>query len=70
MLLSRRLLMAGLVLVGTGCLIGCSDKGSNQDSLAPLPQSNSLRLQPITTSLSSPVFMTAPANDTSRLFVA
>ena len=41
----RRLLMAGLVLVSTGCLIGCSDNGSNQDSS---PQSNSLRLQPIT----------------------
>lgn len=69
MLLIRRLLMAGLVLVGIGCLIGCSDKGSDQDSLAPLPQSTSLRLQPITANLSSPVFMTAPANDTSRLFI-
>ena len=28
----RRLLMAGLVLISTGCLIGCSDNGSNQDS--------------------------------------
>jgi len=65
----RRLLMAGLVLIGTGCLIGCSDNESNQDSLPPLPQSNSLRLQSISTSLSSPVFMTAPANDTDRLFI-
>jgi glucose/arabinose dehydrogenase len=65
----RRLLMAGLVLVSTGCLIGCSDNGSNQGSLPPLPQSSSLRLQSISTSLSSPVFMTAPANDTSRLFI-
>lgn len=69
MLPIRRLLMAGLVLVGTGCLIGCSDNGSDQDSLAPLPQSTSLRLQSITANLSSPVFMTAPANDTSRLFI-
>lgn len=58
--------MAGLVLVSTGCLIGCSDSGSNQDSS---PQSNSLRLQPISTSLSSPVFMTAPPNDSTRLFI-
>lgn len=62
----RRLLMAGLVFVSTGCLIGCSDNGSIQDSS---PQSNSLRLQPISTSLSAPVFMTAPANDTGRLFI-
>jgi glucose/arabinose dehydrogenase len=66
---TRRLLMAGLVLVSTGCLIGCSGSGSNQGSLPPLPQSSSLRLQSISTSLNSPVFMTAPANDTSRLFI-
>jgi len=58
----RRLLMAGLVLISTGCLIGCSDNGPNESSLP-------LRLQPINTSLSSPVFMTAPANDTGRLFI-
>ncbi|HKQ33755.1 MAG TPA: PQQ-dependent sugar dehydrogenase [Nitrospiraceae bacterium] len=69
MLPIRRLLMAGLAIVGIGCLVGCSDKRSDQDSLAPLPQSNSLRLQQITANLSSPVFMTAPANDTSRLFI-
>jgi glucose/arabinose dehydrogenase len=61
--------MAGLVLISTGCLIGCSDNESKQDSLPPLPQSNSLRLQPISTSLSSPVFMTAPPNDSTRLFI-
>ena len=58
----QRLLIAGLVLVGTGCLIGCSDNGSNESSLP-------LRLQPISTSLSAPVFMTASANDTGRLFI-
>lgn len=63
----QRLLMAGVVVVSIGCVIGCSGAGSNQDS--PLPQSNSLRLQTISTSLSSPVFMTAPANDTVRLFI-
>ena len=64
-----RLLIAGLVLVCTACLIGCSDDGSTQGSLPPLPQSNDLRLQPISTSLISPVFMTAPPADTTRLFI-
>ena len=62
----RPLLMAGLVLVSTGWLIGCSDSGSDPGSL---PQSNDLRLQPISTSLISPVFMTAPPADTTRLFI-
>lgn len=66
MVLIRRLLMAGLVLVGTGWLVGCGDNGSNQDAS---PQSNNLRLQPISTSLSSPVFMTAPPTDSTRLFI-
>jgi hypothetical protein len=65
----QRLLMAGLILVSTGFLIGCSGNDSSQESLPPLPQSNSLRLQSISTGLSSPVFMTSPANDTSRLFI-
>ena len=65
----RYLLMAGVILVGAGYLIGCSNNESHQDSLRPLPQSNDLRLQTISTSLSSPVFMTAPANDTGRLFI-
>ena len=64
-----RLLMAGLILVGTGYLVGCSANESDQGSLPPLPQSNDLRLQPISTSLSSPVFMTAPSGDSSRLFI-
>jgi glucose/arabinose dehydrogenase len=67
--LIQRLLMAGVVVVSLGCVIGCSGNGSTQDSLPPLPQSNSLRLQTISTSLSSPVFMTTPANDTTRLFI-
>jgi len=69
MLPIQRLLLTGLVLVNTGCLIGCSGNGSNQESLPSLPQSTSLRLQPISTSLSSPVFMTAPADGTNRLFI-
>ena len=65
----RRLFITGLVVVSIGGLIGCSDNGSNQGALSPLPQSDSLQLLSITTSLSSPVFMTAPANDRSRLFI-
>jgi glucose/arabinose dehydrogenase len=65
----RRLLMAGVVLVGTGCLIGCSTNEPNQGSLPPLQQSNDLQLQTISRSLSSPVFMTAPPGDSTRLFI-
>jgi glucose/arabinose dehydrogenase len=61
--------MAWLLLVGTGCLIGCSANEPNQDSLPPLPQSNDLRLQTISTGLDSPVFMTAPSGDATRLFI-
>ena len=66
MVLIRRLLMASLVLFSTGLLIGCSDNGSNQGSQ---PQSSSVGLQTISSSLSSPVFMTAPAHDTNHLFI-
>ena len=69
MVAMRHLLMASWVLVSTGCLAGCSGNGSNQDSLPPLPQSNSLGLESISTSLSSPLFMTAPADGTNRLFI-
>ena len=65
----RRLFIAGLVLVGAGCLLGCSTSEPNQGSLPPLPQSNDLRLQTISTGLDSPVFMTAPSGDATRLFI-
>ena len=65
----RRLLMAGVVLVSTGCLIGCSTNEPNQSSLPPLQQSNDLQLQTISRSLSLPVFMTAPPGDSTRLFI-
>jgi glucose/arabinose dehydrogenase len=65
----QRLLMACLVLVSAGGLFGCSGNDTRQDSLPPLPQSNDLRLQTISTSLDSPVFITAPAGDTNRLFI-
>jgi hypothetical protein len=65
----QRLLMAGLVLVIVGWLTGCSPTESDQGSLSPLPPSNDLQLQTISTSLNSPVFMTAPPGDSTRLFV-
>ncbi|TKB52574.1 MAG: hypothetical protein E8D50_12240 [Nitrospira sp.] len=65
----QRLLMAGLVLVSAGWLIGCSPIEPDQGSLPPLPPSNDLQLQTISTILSSPVFMTAPSGDSTRLFV-
>ena len=64
-----RLLMAGVVLIGTGCLSGCSPIESDQGSLPPLPPSNDLQLQTISASLNRPVFMTAPPGDSTRLFV-
>ena len=69
MIPSRRLSLAGLILVSTGCLIGCSDRRSNQGSPRPVPQCNVLQLHTIGTSLNSPVFMTAPANDATRLVI-
>ena len=63
----RRLLMAGLVLISTGCLIGCSGEDTQQNS--QFPNSTSLTLQTVTTNLSFPVFMTAPPGDDSRLFI-
>lgn len=64
-----RLLTTGLLCFSTGCLIGCTEVGTNQGSLPPLAQSNDLQLQTISTSFSSPVFMTAPAGDSTRLFI-
>jgi hypothetical protein len=68
----RSLLIAGVVLVGIGCLSGCSPIEPDQGSLPPLPPSNDLQLQTISASLSSPVFMTAPprnTGDTTHLFI-
>jgi len=60
----QRLLTACVILVGTGCLIGCSGSDTQQNS-----QSTSLTLQPVTTNLTFPVFMTAAPNDRTRLFI-
>ncbi len=63
----RRLLMAGLVVVTIGYLTGCSGNDGEQDS--QLPTSTSATLQTITPNLTAPVFMTAPPNDRTRLFI-
>jgi len=61
-----RLLIAGLAVVITGYLTGCS--GNNQQD-AELPTSTSVTLQTVTTNLTSPVFMTAAPGDSTRLFI-
>jgi glucose/arabinose dehydrogenase len=60
-----RLLIAGLAVVITGYLTGCS--GNEQDS--QLPTSTSVTLQTVTTNLTAPVFMTAALGDSTRLFI-
>jgi glucose/arabinose dehydrogenase len=50
----------------TGLLAACGEEGETQDTN---PTSTSLRLQPISSNLSSPVFLTAPRGDVNRLFV-
>jgi len=61
------------VLLSTLFLAGCSGSGDGSGSfggLSPPPApSTSLRAQSITTGLASPVFATAPAGDTVRLFI-
>jgi glucose/arabinose dehydrogenase len=59
--------MVGLAVVITGSLTGCS--GNNSQQASQLPTSTSLTLQTVTTNLTSPVFMTAPSNDRTRLFI-
>lgn len=63
----QRLLTACLILIGTGSLIGCSGGDGQQNS--PLLTSTSLTLQPVTTNLTFPVFMTAAPDDDRRLFI-
>jgi hypothetical protein len=63
-------LMAFLVLLslaGMG-LSGCGDE-NGEETLQPLPAATDLTLQLVTANLSSPVFMTAPPNDATRLFI-
>lgn len=50
----------------TGLLAACAEEDDTQDTN---PASTSLKLQPIASNLSSPVFLTAPRGDVNRLFV-
>ncbi|NWF71610.1 MAG: PQQ-dependent sugar dehydrogenase [Nitrospirae bacterium] len=60
-------LLVGLAVVITAFLTGCSGNDDQQDS--ELPTSTSVTLQPVTTNLTFPVFMTAAPNDNVRLFI-
>ena len=51
MVVIQHLLMAGLILIGIGFVMGCSDDGSDPGLPSPSPQANDLRLQTISTSL-------------------
>jgi glucose/arabinose dehydrogenase len=66
---SRRALIAAFLFLASWNFIGCFDEGGTQDPATPPPPSTSLRLEQLVTGLSSPVFLTAPPNDLSRLFI-
>lgn len=51
----------------TGIFAACGEEDETQDAS---PTSTSLKLQPLSSNLSSPVFLTAPRGDVNRLFVA
>ena len=59
---NHRVLTGSLALLA---LLGCS----NTPATAPPPTSDTLKLVPVVTGLSSPVYLTAPTGDTARLFV-
>jgi hypothetical protein len=65
----RRSFAAVLLLLAIGTVTGCPGDEENEGSPPPLPESDNLRLQQTSTGLSSPVFMTAPADDLTRLFI-
>ena len=49
-----------------GLFAACGEEGDTQDTP---PSSTALKLQPISSNLSAPVFLTAPRGDVNRLFV-
>lgn len=55
-----------LCLCLTGLLAACGSESETQNTT---PTLTSLKLQPISSSLNSPVFLTAPRGDANRLFV-
>jgi glucose/arabinose dehydrogenase len=50
----------------TGLFAACGEEGDTQNTT---PSSTALKLQPISSNLSAPVFLTAPRGDVNRLFV-
>ncbi len=64
--MKMKILRMILCVCFTGLLAACGEEGETQDTN---PTSASLRLQPISSNLSSPVFLTAPRGDVNRLFV-
>lgn len=72
-LLSRRTLYLcrslSLVLAFSACNGGGDSGTTGNNSSPPPPSSIAVKLQPITTALSAPVFMTAPPAGNNRLFI-
>ena len=58
-----------LVLAFSACNGGGDSGTAGNNSSPPPPSSIAVQLQPITTALSAPVFMTAPPADNNRLFI-
>lgn len=65
----QRFLIAVAILLGCWSVAACSNQGTEDGTLPSLPASSNLRLQTISSSLTSPVFVTAAPNDSTRLFV-
>jgi glucose/arabinose dehydrogenase len=65
---ARSICFLGIMLCTLAACNGSDEIGGGGTSPPPAA-SNSLRLQPVTAVLSSPVFLTAPAGDVGRLFI-
>jgi len=69
MLHPRLLLILSLLTAWPAALAGCGENKGSEETLPSLPPSSSVTLQTVTTSLASPVFMTAAPGDGTRLFI-
>jgi len=68
-MLPARVIALLLIILLTGMgLTGCGE-GDGQEPPPPLPAATDLTVRLVTANLNSPVFMTAPPNDSNRLFV-
>jgi len=65
--MSRGHRLALFLILGAACLFACSEKHGSGSTSPPVP--TALQLQTITTSLSTPVFLTAVLGDFSRIYV-